>query len=124
MYCAPVSTLGSFGSFLKKFRKIVHNTMPRELSPTRLLEKMGVDQKKKGDAKIATIKTKTAADAAAFDAQQATVKKQLAALNSPAIPTAAPIATSAPATDNTMLYAGVAALAIGAALLLRRKHRK
>jgi LPXTG-motif cell wall-anchored protein len=123
--------LGSLKSFFKKSRDLVHKFIPRELSPTRMLEKYSSDNQKKGDAKLASIKSKTANDAKLFEANQ----KKIAALNaslSSALPGAnsfaansAPSANNAPATDNTWLYAGAAALAVGAVLLvLKKKKRK
>jgi hypothetical protein len=50
---APHGHLGSFSSFLKKTRKVLHNLSPRELSLTRMADKYQKDQAKKSQAKMA-----------------------------------------------------------------------
>lgn len=58
MYIAD-SNLGDVGdlkSFLKKSRAFIHKFIPRELSPTRMLEKYTSDQQKKANANAAALK--------------------------------------------------------------------
>lgn len=67
MYIAD-SNLGDVGdlkSFLKKSRAFIHKFIPRELSPTRLLEKYTSDQQKKANAKATALKAEGDAEHAA-----------------------------------------------------------
>lgn len=48
-------TVGGLKDFVKKVRKSIHKLHPRELSPTRMIDKYQSDSKKKSDAKIAKI---------------------------------------------------------------------
>lgn len=120
-----------FAETLAKVRKAVHKIFPRELSPTRLAEKYGADQKKKGAAKIAAVAAESEAHRAASDELLA---RQLAVINAAAPGIVAP-SMLAPASQSppavrarvaTANYApwiiGGAALA-GAALLLGGNRR-
>lgn len=136
MYQTPQSSqLGDWKSFLKKTRDLVHRTMPRELSPTRLLEKYAVDTKKKSAAKLATVGAKSAAENAAADAS---LQKRLDALTSAVVPPGAaaldfasapisqtsapaPAAPAMPAAGNPLLSVG---LGVGALALLWWMTRK
>lgn len=69
--------LGDWKSTLKKVRDTVHKIFPRELSPTRLMEKYVVDQKKKGAAKLTKVATSMDAANAAADASLAAKLSQL-----------------------------------------------
>lgn len=89
--------LGDIKSFIKKARAIVHKAFPRELSPTRMIEKWSDEQKKKQKAALAKQK---AATAAANQAQLDAVKKAGAQL--------ATLQQFAPGVDGA---AGVQALA-------------
>ena len=127
MYVQP-ENLGDWKSTLKKVRDVVHKFIPRELSPTRMIEKWGTDQKKKADKKSVEISHMSDDSAAALAAAQEQLSTVAAAgqvpgsLNfqnpvAPLLPTAAPIENNPP----YLLYsaAGIAALAL--ILLVTRK---
>lgn len=59
--------LGDWKSTLAKVRKSVHRIFPRELSPTRMLEKYASDTKKKSAAKLSTLQSASDARNAADD---------------------------------------------------------
>jgi len=122
--------LGDWKSTLKKVRDVVHKFIPRELSPTRMIEKWGTDQKKKGDAKTVAISHMADESQAALDAAQVSLAQVQAAgaappamnFQNPATPVNPsgnlPVAASDP---PYLLYgaAGIAALAL--ILLVTRK---
>jgi len=125
--------LGDWKSTLKKVRDTVHKIFPRELSPTRMIEKYGSDAKKKADKKSVEISHMTDASSAALDAAQVSLAQVQAAGAAPgAIGTpnvnfqnpVAPVPSSvAPVVNDPpyLLYsaAGIAALAL--ILLVTRK---
>lgn len=113
-----------FSESLAKVRKAVHKIFPRELSPTRLAEKYGADQKKKAAKKLASVSIESNARNAAADQvlerQLATIRATLPGTIGPL-----PLAMSAPKTPPSVRASspnyvpaliGAAALA-GAALL-------
>lgn len=133
MYTSRDPQLGGFFDVLKKVRKTLHKYAPRELSPTRLLEKYQTDSARKANAKQAKVATDAANQIAQIGAQ---AKANLAAASS-GVPSSglASSATSAagtsatnnlaPQSDNTILY--VAAAGVGLVLLValtKKKGRK
>jgi len=113
-----------FSETLAKVRKAVHKFFPREASPTRLAEKYGSDQKKKGAKKIAAAAATSAAHAQAGDellrAQLAKIQAALpATLAAPDVPTPAPRRAAAPV--NVMPWL-LGAGALGLVLLGRKKR--
>lgn len=120
--------LGDWKTNLKKARDIVHKIFPRELSPSRLLEKYAADTKKKTAAKGAAVIAKSEAENVAADAA---LKKKLDALTASVVP-AAPLNfsddsvpnMSAPAPDATPNYLVVALGAGALTLLILAMRRK
>lgn len=124
--------LGDWKSFLKKTRDVVHKAFPRELSPSRMLEKYASDTKKKSARKLSTLRVASDAKNAADDAALA---KKIAALESIALPSSAPksiplsnppasAGASAPdTTPNTMLLAGLFSAGALAIYFMARKKR-
>lgn len=120
MYQQP-QHLGDWKSTLKKVRDVVHKDFPRELSPSRMLEKYASDTKKKTAARATAVVDKSTAENAAADIAQ---KKRLDALTAAIVPGAAalsftnpsPITSApAPATDPPIV---AVALGAGALVLL------
>jgi hypothetical protein len=75
--------LGDWKSTLKKVRDTVHKIFPRELSPSRMLEKVASDQKKKLAKRASTLLATS--EKANADANVAT-SKRIAALQLQALP--------------------------------------
>lgn len=134
-----VSNDPQLSGLLSKVRKAIHKVIPRELSPTRMLEKMQKDKQEKAALKLEAEET---ARAAANKVAEAETAAQVAILQANALPSqptqtfplvensfgpanpATMLPTSAPATasDNTAIYVGLGALGVlGAVLLLTRK---
>jgi len=87
--------LGDWKSTLKKVRDTVHKIFPRELSPSRMLEKVASDQKKKLAKRANTLLASS--EKANADANVAT-SKRIAALQLQALPSVSalnPISMSA-----------------------------
>lgn len=131
MMLRRVDNLAGFAQSLAKVRKAVHKIFPRELSPTRLAEKYGADQKKKGAAKVAAVAAESEAHRAASDEL---LQRQLAVINAAAPGIVAPAmlapASQSPAsiqarvaTRNYAPWIIGATLAGGALLLLGGKRR-
>lgn len=117
--------LGDWKSTLKKVRDTVHKIFPRELSPSRMLEKYASDTKKKTAARGAAVVSKSVAENAAADA---TLQKKLDALTATIVPggsalafTSPPQSTSAPAPA---IDPPILAIALGALVLLLLAVRK
>lgn len=110
--------LDGFSDVLKKVRKKVHSIFPRELSPTRMIEKWGTDQKKKSDAKIAKIHADSAAASAAIaNTAPAAAISQLAASASGPSPLS-PMSAPVPSGEGLSPWILPAALGVGALALL------
>lgn len=105
--------VGGFMDVVKKIRKVVHSIAPRELSPSRMLEKYQSDQAKKVKAKLASNSAKQAAELNKIKADSLAQIKADAA-----VPVQSsglvPVATNAP-TDNSPIYM---AAAVGGLLLI------
>jgi len=119
---------GQVGGFFADARKFLHKFVPRELSPTRLLEKFAVDTKKKGVAKVAAVANaaqakQDAADAVAvqqlLDIQRAAPVVLPAALQA-ALPPPGAVVRRVEETNYTPYYVG-GALIVGAALIWSRR---
>lgn len=113
--------LGDWKTALKKVRDTVHKIFPRELSPSRMLEKYASDTKKKTAARGAAVVSKSAAANAAADTA---LQKKLDALTATIVPGGSALAftsppqntsASAPASDPPYLALGLGA---GALVLL------
>ncbi len=128
--------LGGFMDELTKVRKFVHKFIPRELSPTRMLEKYASDSKKKAAAKLTTANAASTSKNASADAA---LSKKIATLQLqtlPAIPGVtslaadkidqptfnAPIAKAATPTDFTP-YLWLAAFGLAGALYVIRSRK-
>lgn len=124
-----------FSETLAKVRKVVHKIFPRELSPTRLLEKYAADTKRRGQAKVAAAAAESQAHK---DASDELLRRQLAtinaampgviapeALNAPAsqLPMAVRASSAGPARTNYVPWIVGGALTIGALMLLGGKRR-
>jgi len=103
-----------FSDELKKVRDVVHKAFPRELSPTRLIEKYGADMKKKASLKFASNAAKQTAELDKIKTDSI-AKIQADAANGIASSGLVPVAQPAP-TDNSPIY--MAAAAGGLLLLL------
>jgi hypothetical protein len=118
--------LGDWKSTLKKVRKVVHSIFPRELSPSRMLEKYASDTKKKATAKITNLSSASATANATADAATsskiATLQLTAGAVNEdqPTFETAAPIKTPEPFDATPYMWLGVFAL-VGALYVIRSR---
>ena len=133
MYGQP-QNLGDWKSFIKKTRDLVHKAFPRELSPTRMLEKYASDTKKKNAAKLAKVATQSEAANAAADAS---TQARITALQTQALPVFAmnatskmtpqvPEAASIPASDvqtDWVSYGAIAAVVLGAVIVFSRRGK-
>lgn len=133
MYYSRYDRAQQLGGTLTKVRKFLHKFAPRELSPTRMLEKYATDTKKKGAAKLAAVATTSNAKNAAADAVLAQQLAKLnlttpsAMLNDPLpdeikadFPT--PNKVAKPVMPNWTPWALGGALALGAVMLYRRRR--
>lgn len=119
--------LGDWRSAMKKARDFVHKAFPRELSPSRMLEKVASDSKKKNAARLTKVQTESLASNAAADLATQTRIAQLQAQTAPvgiALPQAPASAPPAKAkeTDFTS-YGLLAALLLGGVLIYRMKNK-
>jgi MYXO-CTERM domain-containing protein len=120
--------LGNFADTLKKVRKVVHSIFPRELSPSRMLEKYASDTKKKAAKSINTATDKSTALNLAADSD---VSKRIATLQLQTLPmtdqptfeaNVTPPAKARAESDFTpYLWVGAFALA-GAFFVIRRRR--
>ncbi len=120
--------LGDWKTSLKKVRDTVHKIFPRELSPTRLMEKMQTDKKKKDAAKLTKLASSADAANAAADASLAMKISQLQATALPGplslqTPQAGenPEAPLAYQTDSNYLPYVIGAAGLLALLLVARR---
>lgn len=121
--------LGDWRTALKKARDIVHKAFPRELSPSRMLEKYASDTKKKSAAKLSTLQSASDVKNATDDAALANKIKNL---EMTALPSSSPksipfpggsASASAPnPTLDTAIVAGL--LGVGALALYFLALRK
>lgn len=129
--------LGDWRSFIKKTRDIVHKAFPRELSPSRMLEKYAADTKKKAATKLSKLASASDTKNAADDAALA---KKIATLESMALPSSAPksipfsaasamgtspgtVASAPDTTPNTLMLAGLFGAGALAIYFLSRRKR-
>lgn len=124
--------LGDWKSFIKKTRDIVHKAFPRELSPSRMLEKYASDTKKKSAAKLSTLQSASDVKNAADDVALA---KKIQNLEASALPSSAPksipfpslvkgtVASAPDTTPNTVLLAGLFGAGALAIYFFARKKR-
>jgi hypothetical protein len=127
--------LGNFADTLKKVRKVVHSIFPRELSPSRMLEKYASDTKKKAAKKISDATAKSIAANASADAASSARIATLQLQTLPAVPglamnadqpvfeqsASAPVKAKAP-TDYTP-YLWLSAFALAGVLYVIRRRR-
>lgn len=118
-------------SVIAKTRKFLHRFAPRELSPTRLAEKYGADQKKKGAAKVAAVANASAAKNAAGEEMLARQLETIATAMpyelppqlQAALPKPSDMVTPTPkAKPNYLAYGIGGALALGALAIFARKR--
>lgn len=135
MYSREQVQLGGFFDDAKKLhnkvRKAIHKVIPRELSPTRLLDKYVADTKKKNAAKVA--KTSGASERANIAADAAT-SARIATLQLQALPAVTSFAADQPTFEasppakvkkpfDATPYLWLGAFALAGALYVIRKRR-
>jgi lipoprotein-anchoring transpeptidase ErfK/SrfK len=121
--------LGNFADTLKKVRKVVHSIFPRELSPSRMLEKYASDTKKKAAKTINAATDKSAALNLAADSD---VSKRIATLqlqtlpittDQPTFETNVPAPAKPKAETDYTPYLWLGAFALAGALYVIRRRR-
>ena len=121
--------LGNFSDTLKKVRKVVHKIFPRELSPSRMLEKYVTDAKNKAAAKLTNL---TNASVTANEKADAATVSRIATLQLQTLPdpsasgdtpsfNAPPVKVKEPFDSTPYLWLGVFALA-GALYVIRSRR--
>lgn len=117
------------GGTIADIRKAIHKVIPRELSPTRLLEKFATDTKKKGAAKLQAVSddadARDAAAQASYDAQIANIQAlaNVAPAISAPLPFAAPPPAVRPARNYLPYVVGGAVLLLMLALAAKGNRR-
>lgn len=124
--------LGDWRSFIKKTRDIVHKAFPRELSPSRMLEKYAADTKKKAATKLSKLTSASDAKNAAADAA---LTMKIQNLESVALPSSAPksipfpaaspgsVASAPDTTPNTLMLVGMFGAGALAIYFVSRRKR-
>jgi len=92
--------LGNFADTLKKVRKVVHSIFPRELSPSRMLEKYASDTKKKAAKSISAATDKSVAANNAADAANSARIARLQLQTLPNLPGVATMNADQPVFEN------------------------